>query len=180
MTLLETLRLYEPEVRIQRNERLAISEIVSKNGMGRRILWSFIVTPLFAYIVIGTVLMTVFDLDEIENPTVFILPFVVFIWMTISAGKRKIKMKSAIKRIKDSQDRMAALSGVPEDYQNFEAISEFIKYINSSQADTLKECINLYHTNMRHSERMRKLGDIEDGLSSIDLEIDELQRKSRY
>ena len=178
MTLLETLRLYEPEVRIQRNERLAISEIVSKNGMGGHILWSFIVTPLFAYAVIGSFLPTVFDLDE--NPTIVILPFVVFIWMTISAGKRKIKMKSAIKRIKDSQERMATLSGVPEDYQNFEAISEFIKYINSSQADTLKECINLYHTNMRHNERMSKLEDIEDGLSSIDSEMDELKRRSRY
>ncbi|MFJ7850785.1 hypothetical protein ACIQZM_18125 [Peribacillus sp. NPDC097206] len=178
MTLLETLRLYEPEVRIQRNERLAISDIVSKNGMGRRILWSFIVTPLFAYAVIGSFLQTALDTDK--NPTIAILPFVVFIWMTISAGKRKIKMKSAIKRIKDSQERMATLSGIPEDYQNFEAISEFIKYIKSSRADTIKECINLYHTNLRHKERMRKLEDIEDELSSIDSEMDELQRRSRY
>lgn len=177
MTLLETLRKYEPEVRIQRDEELAISAMKKKNGMLRRLIWSFVVTPIFAYVIIGAFLLTTFQIES--NPTIKILPFVVFIWMTIRAGQRKIKIKSAMNRLKESHERMATLEGVPSNYQNSNAISAFIQYVNSSQCDTIKECINLYHTNLRHNEQMQKLAHIHDTLSDIDADIEDIHREVR-
>lgn len=178
MTLLETLRKYEPEVRIQRDEELAISAMKKKNGMLRRLIWSFVVTPLFCYVVIGAVLLTYFNNTD-NNPTIKILPFVVFVWMTIRAGQRNIAIKSATKRLNESLDRMATLEGVPSNYQNSNAISAFINYVTTSQCDTIKECINLYHTNLRHNQQMQKLEAIHETLSDMDEDVEDMHRRAR-
>ncbi|MBT2614085.1 MULTISPECIES: hypothetical protein [unclassified Bacillus (in: firmicutes)] len=169
MELIETLRLYESEALIQRDEALKIRKIKKKNSLFRRFILSFFVVPLVSLLILLSFNQT--DSESFNN-FFLIMPFIIFIWMTLRAGKRKIELKKSEQLFQESDKRMQSFEILPTKYQSYDTIFTFISYIDTKQADTLKECITLYHTNLRHQQRMRKLEDIEDQLSYIE-DIDE-------
>lgn len=176
MELLETLSLYEKETKLIQEIKVRIDKLHSKKGLLRRLLISFIVVPF---------VITIFTLG---SPFLGLIPPIAgifcFIYMSNNAKKYKREILRLDEEIKIIEAKLDNISVIPRKYYEYDIIIEFIDYISSLQAKTLEECISLYHTNMRHQERLVAMYDVQDSIanakSDIKAEMRRIDRNTRY
>lgn len=70
-------------------------------------------------------------------------------------------------------------SVIPSDYRNPYAINSFISYLENQRADTLKEAINLFESDIRHIERMKELEKIKYNQHEIMRQVQEVHQTAK-
>ncbi|MCX7922245.1 MAG: hypothetical protein N3B21_09585 [Clostridia bacterium] len=68
---------------------------------------------------------------------------------------------------------------IPQKYWTMHALSSFEGYLLNIQADSLKECINIYEQQLQHMERINELKNIQYGLNSVSASVESLNRDVR-
>lgn len=126
---------------------------------------------LFRGIIIFFILMTIIALlvNSRENAELYqAIGFGVVIFIVLlNSIQRRIRMKKNedyLKQLKEEYQELTLMirnTGVPEQYSYTYAIEKLLNYLTVGRAESFKEAMNLYETEMRHDEQINKLREIQ-------------------
>lgn len=94
--------------------------------------------------------------------------------------QNNIKRKEEIKaQINNNLLIIKRTTAIPQDYcYDLNAVSCFLSYLINRRADTLKECINLYHQELQHQEMMDYVSSVESDLYDLKSETESLSNEN--
>lgn len=129
----------------------------------------WIIGILILYLIVNFILTKIseikFKQDEIKHKDIFKKN-------SEEKNRLKIKINNNLIKIRDT-------TILPQDYcYNLNAVNCFLSYLINRRADTLKECINLYHQELQHQEMMDYVGSVESDLYDLKSETESLSNEN--